>query len=121
MQVQGAALQGESDRMRFILIFFALFGVVLLGLMVHEAVHIFQGKAPVSVCWDFQQKTYMHVLHDTTSWVDFLGSNGIHYSSEDVFGKWALYSERWAGIVEDIFLVVCGFIVGAAAVYVKRR
>lgn len=44
-----------------LLLFFSLLGVLFFGILVHELVHIIQDKEPVSICYDINQDSIMHV------------------------------------------------------------
>lgn len=90
----------------------ALFGVLFIGLMLHEATHIIQSRKPISVCWDFQQQTVAHTFHDTSAWPDFLNANNITTKDLDGYAGWALYSEKWATFIENFIYIIGGVLVG---------
>lgn len=46
----------------FTILFFSLLGIILFGGLIHEGIHILQAKEPYSICWDINQKAFMHVL-----------------------------------------------------------
>ena len=45
-------------------IFFIILGLLTFCTLVHELVHIYQMEDPMSICWDFQQDSVMHVTAD---------------------------------------------------------
>ncbi|MFO7711069.1 MAG: hypothetical protein R6V53_04875 [Candidatus Woesearchaeota archaeon] len=65
-----------------------LFGIFFLSLLAHEGVHVAQSKEPISICYDMQQNSFMHVSHDTDDWSDFK--------------TFVSYSEKSAAIVERL-------------------
>ena len=49
---------------KFTLMFLALFGALLLGMIFHESIHLVQAKEPYSICYDIAQKSTFHVTGD---------------------------------------------------------
>mgnify|MGYP001576216764 CR=1 FL=1 len=49
---------------KFTLMFLALFGALLLGMIFHESIHLVQAKEPYSLCYDVAQNSTFHVTGD---------------------------------------------------------
>ena len=71
-------------------------GILLLGTLLHEGIHILQGDGVESICLDFGRGTSMHV-------------EGKSFS---------VNTEWWAYGVSSVFIAVC---LGLLFVYTKRR
>lgn len=78
-----------------VLIVLSFFGVVFVGLLAHEGVHVLQSKQAYSVCYDFQQDSLMHVQ--------------VLESSIDGFRD---YTEKWGYMVQLIIYLGIPFILG---------
>jgi len=46
---------------KFTILFLALFGVIFLGTIIHESVHIVQAEKVYSMCYDVGKNSFMHV------------------------------------------------------------
>jgi len=44
--------------------FLSLFGALLVGMLIHESIHLVQAKEPYSICYDVAQNSTFHVTGD---------------------------------------------------------
>ena len=49
---------------KFTILFLALFGVIFLGTIIHESVHLAQAQEVYSICYDVNQQSFAHVEGD---------------------------------------------------------
>ena len=49
---------------KFTIMFLSLFGIIFLGTVIHESVHLAQAKEVYSICYDVAQKSFAHVDGD---------------------------------------------------------
>jgi len=97
-------------------------GIVFSSLLFHEGVHVFQSPAPMSVCYDFGQVTFMHVFHNTSSLCVFSEYNYSFLCDEGVeFNKFRLYSEKCAFIIERLCLCILSIFFYLICVNIKER
>lgn len=82
------------------IISFCVLGVLFSSVIVHEGIHVLQSKEPISICYDFQQNTVAHVLHDT------------NYKTDLEWKTFKNYTEKWASIGQYIFMILGGMILG---------
>ncbi len=45
------------------LIKLSMFGILFLGLLVHEGIHVYHSKSPEDICYSFGTNKYMFVSH----------------------------------------------------------
>jgi hypothetical protein len=46
---------------KFTILFLSLFGIIFLGAIMHEGIHLVQAKEVYSICYDVNQKSFMHI------------------------------------------------------------
>jgi hypothetical protein len=96
---------------KFWIIALCIAGIIFIALLTHEAVHIAQSKAPISICYDFQQRTWMHVLHNTSK----ICSQSYYVNSsacKEEFNAFENYTEKWAWIIQYLILILLGVLLG---------
>ena len=49
---------------KFTILLLALLGVIFLGTIIHESVHLAQAKEVYSICYDVKQQSFAHVEGD---------------------------------------------------------
>ncbi len=81
-------------------IFLSVFGILFLGLLAHEAIHILQSKSPQSICYDMQQDTFMSIHHNPEDFAD------------EELQDFKTYTEKWAAIVSILVLIMLSFALG---------
>jgi len=101
------------------LVILSLFGVIFLGLLIHEATHVAQSKEPISICYDFQQATMAHVWHDTTAWA--LENNHTRAATLAEFHDWQIYTEKWAYNIQGFLLAILPFLLGISTTMCWRK
>jgi hypothetical protein len=50
--------------MKYTIFFLALLGIVLIGTIFHETIHLIQSKESYSICYDVGKKSFMHIEGD---------------------------------------------------------
>lgn len=93
----------------------ALFGVFFIGLLAHEYTHVIQSPKATSICYDFNQITWMHVNHDTQ---EICGREYYKNSAicQQKFSSFEIWTERWAHVIglitEGLGFVLIGLLLG---------
>lgn len=93
------------------LIILSMFGIVFIGLLTHEFVHIIQTPVPMSICYDYNQISIMSTSFDRNNLCSGINSDHM-LCDEDSFNRFTLYTEKWALIIGLIIIVVISMLVG---------
>lgn len=76
-------------------------GIIFISLLAHEFVHISDVKEPISICYNFGAKYFMHVEFDSSKWITL-----------DSLNDFMDYSETRATLTQAIFSVGLSFLCG---------
>lgn len=82
---------------------FILLGIFFSSLLLHEGIHIIQLGKPESICYDFQQATFMHIENDFSDEV---------YSGKIDYEKDITFFEKIAVISQYMFIIIIGLGIG---------
>lgn len=102
--------------------FLVVFGIVLVGIVLHEAVHVLQGNTTSkAVCWAYNMQVHDEVQQGKL--MMFTVFDGEKFENVQSYRDFREWTEASAGLFERVFLVVMGFLLGLSILTIieKRR